>query len=914
MLRNYLFILSFFKSFLIFSQDEINIVGSVVDDLTRDPIVNPEVYIENSTVKAKTNTRGEFIISGIAPGDYILLIGMQGYKSKKISISVTNITLDLGAISLEMDIIQDASANLIQLTENDLSDGSEAENASGLLQSSRDVFLTRAAFDFGQVFFKVRGYDSNLGNVLINGIPMNKLFNGRPQWNNWGGLNDVTRNQEFTSGLYPSEYSFGGILGTTNISMRASAYRKGLRVSSSLSNRSYFGRIMATYNSGLTNSNFAYSISASRRWAKEGFIDGTFYDSYSFFGALEYVFGKHSLNAIAIYTPNKRGQSSAITKEVFELVGRTYNPYWGYQNGKIRNSRVREVSEPIAMLTHYFEGEKLRLTSSIAYQFGKYARSRLGYYNAPNPDPVYYRYLPSFYINSSGAANFENANMAEEAFLENSQLDWASVYNANQNPLNNGKSAYVLYNDRTDDTQLTLSSIANFSLSNSIKVDAGVHFKNLSSDNYALIDDLLGAGFHEDTDPFSNTRNDLNSDPEKKGGDRFNYNYLIEAVKTEAFAQIMVTKNNWDAFLSGSLTNTNYFREGKFLNERFQENSFGKSEEIKFSDYGIKAGLNYRISGRHFLNIHGAYLTKAPSIQNTFINPRENNETVNNIVSETIVTGDVSYILKLPGLDLRLTSYYSRFQDATDINFFFTQGGVGSDFVQEVVTGIDKLHMGNELGLVYQASPTVKLSAVASYGEFKYNDDANVSINFDTAGDEEDLINLDGFMDLGTASIKGYRLANGPQKAFSIGVEYRDPKYWWISTTANYLTDNYIDISTIARTQSFYVNPDDPDGGVFPDATEEAVSELLKQEKLEDVYLLNLVGGKSWLVNDIYIGLFASVNNIFNVTYRSGGYEQSRNGNFGQLSEDIFRGAPSFGSKYWYGYGRTFFLNLSVNF
>src|SRR5690606_13887940 len=141
----------------------------------------------------------------------------------------------------------------------------------------------------------------------------------------------------------------------------------------------------------------------------------------------------------------------------------------------------------------------------------------------------------------------------------------------------------------------------------------------------------------------------------------------IEALQTEAFTQIMVSENNWDAFLSGSFTNTNYSREGKFLNERFQQNSFGKSDEVEFADYGMKAGLNYRISGTHFLNIHGAYLTKSPSDQNTFINPRENNEIVNDIVSEAIITGDVSYILKLPGLDFRLTSYYSRFQDATDI-------------------------------------------------------------------------------------------------------------------------------------------------------------------------------------------------------------------------------------------------------
>ena len=31
----------------------------------------------------------------------------------------------------------------------------------------------------------------------MNGVPMNKFYNGRPQWSNWGGLNDLMRNQEF---------------------------------------------------------------------------------------------------------------------------------------------------------------------------------------------------------------------------------------------------------------------------------------------------------------------------------------------------------------------------------------------------------------------------------------------------------------------------------------------------------------------------------------------------------------------------------------------------------------------------------------------------------------------------------------------------------------------------------------------
>ena len=76
---------------------------------------------------------------------------------------------------------------------------------------------------------------------------MNKIFDGRPQWNNWGGLNDIIRNQEFSNGLDASAYTFGGILGNTNIDIRPSKLRPGTRFSTSASNRTYAGRIMALH-------------------------------------------------------------------------------------------------------------------------------------------------------------------------------------------------------------------------------------------------------------------------------------------------------------------------------------------------------------------------------------------------------------------------------------------------------------------------------------------------------------------------------------------------------------------------------------------------------------------------------------------------------------------------------------------
>ncbi|MGI9550815.1 MAG: TonB-dependent receptor [Aurantibacter sp.] len=891
------------------SQEIYVIRGIVLDQRSKKEITSYTVSLESTSISLEVSSGRGFELTTSLRGNHILNVSASSFISKHIPVTLVKGELDLGNIYLEKDITFEKTDNLISLTEADLDEDTNSTLTSGLLQSTRDIFLSRAAFDFGQAFFRVRGYDSNNGGVMINGIPMNKMYDGRPQWNNWGGLNDVTRNQQYSNGLGASDYTFGGILGNTNIDTRPSGLRPGIRLSSSVSNRTYVGRLMATYASRLRKNNLTYSISGSRRWAKQGYIDGTLYDTFSLFGALEYQFNEQSsITFTGIFARNRRGRSSAITEEVFELVGKKYNPYWGEQNGKIRNSRERKVIEPILMLNHYFESGSLNLNTGIAYQFGLSARSRLGYYNASNPDPTYYRYLPSFYINSAIGANFISANLAENGFIQNPQINWQKIYGANSEE----QAAYTLYDDIAEDTRLTLNSVGNLTVNDGLQVDLGLTYKKLGSENYAKLHDLMGSDFHGDIDPFSRTLNDSNGNIQKREDEIFNYHYTMDASRFDAFAQFRYSQNTWNAFLAGSFSTTTYRREGLFQNERFPDNSLGKSEVVRFSNYGLKGGFTYKLTGRHWLTAHGSYLTRPPVLQNVFINPRENNRIVSELQSETISTLDLNYFIRLPKLTGRVTCFYTRFQNTTDVNFFFVDAGVGSDFVQEVLTDLDKLHMGTELGMEYQLSSSVKLTAVTAVGKYLYASDPFVSINFDTSGDEEDFINSDGNIDLGIAKIKDYKLAQGPQKAMAFGIEYRDPKYWWVGATANYLGNNYTNISTITRTQSFYLDPETQ--MPFPDATEENVNQLLEQKPLGNFYLLNLTGGKSWLKKGKYLGIFASINNVFDTVFKTGGYEQSRNGNFGQLQQDNLSGTPSFAPKYWYGYGRTYFLNVAFSF
>nr|WP_299340226.1 TonB-dependent receptor [Allomuricauda sp.] len=896
------------------SQQIATISGIISDSRTSRPLYNAQISFEGLSIQTNSDEAGKFLLSMPSKGEYVLAVVATDYLKKRIPIVVENVSIDLGTVFLEKDVSSEKTDNLITLTDGDLSDDEETfAISSGLLQSSRDIFLRRAAFDFGQAFFKVKGYDSRNGKVTINGLEMNKFFDGRAQWNNWGGLNDVLRNQQFTPGLSMNTFSFGGILGNTNMDTRPSGLRPGFRLSSSFSNRSYRGRAMVTYNSGMGEKGLAYTISSSRRWANEGFLEGTLYDAYSFFGSLEYKANEENTFLLtAILAKNRRGRSAAVTEEVYELVGNRYNPYWGLQNGKLRNSRERDIFEPIFLFNYFLETDKTRWTTGIAYQFGVNARSRLGYYDAANPDPTYYRYLPSHYINNPSGADFTNASLAREGFLENPQIQWEQLYQANRNAELGGRAAYLLHDDVASDKQLTLSSSFEYLVSPNISLGLGAHAKNLNSENYAQIKDLLGAEFHQDIDFFSNTANDVLVDERKTIGNRFGYNYQIKASEIKGFAQASINFNKLSAFTAISLENSSFQRIGLFQNERFPETSLGESEKISFSTMGLKGGASYFLSGRHWIAINAAQIGRPPTLQNLFVNPRENNDLVPEILPETITSITGTYNVRLTDLVARLTLFYTRFMDTTDINFFFVDSGLGSDFVQEVITQMDKLHKGVEVGLEYELSTQVKVSLVGNFGNYTFASDPEVQINFDPSGSEEESIAPSGNVQLGVANIKNLRLSQGPQTALALGIEYRDPKYWWVGASANYLGDNHLGISTITRTQSFLLDPDT--GEQFAEATDESVNRLLEQKKLEDIYLLNITGGKSWFLGKKYISAFLSVNNLFDSVFRTGGYEQSRNGNFGQLQQETLSGQPSFGPKYWSGFGRTYFLNLAISF
>ena len=905
-----------------FAQTATGIKGKVVDSKSQKPLQNVVASIQNSSLTVLTNAFGEFTFTAAPKGSQLLQIKSAGFKDQLLAVEVEEgKVLDLGVVVLEEDITSEQQLSLITITESALSDeGSSSESTASLLQASKDAFLQAAAYNFGQARFSVRGIDNEYSNVMINGTTMNRVADGRPQYGDWGGLNDATRNQEFTNGSAPSDYVFGGIAGTQEINTRASIYRKGTRLSFLNTNTNYTYRMMATHASGMNKDGWAFVVSAGRRWAQEGYFEGTNYSANSFFASVEKkINDHHSLNLTSILAQNKRGKNSPNTQETTDLAGIKYNSYWGYQSGEKRNSRFKDSEEPMIMLTDYWKvNSNTNINTTISYQLGKIGNSRLDYTKVDNPDPTYYKKLPSYYSNlfSNGVyvgntpQNIANANQTRLDFLANKQIDWNDIYRINTENLENG-SRIVLYEDRNDENIAMINTNINSRLSDNINLNAGVNYMDSRTKNFKNLLDLLGGAYFTDKSTFGigdQQQADLNN-PNRivYVGDEYGYNYDINVTRLDAFTQFKFNYKKIDFYLAESFSRSVYQREGFYRNGYYPTSSFGKSEKTEFDNFGFKGGLTYKISGKQFIDFNAIYMSKAPNTKDVFANSRVNNSITDGITNETIKGVDLSYIIKAPKFKARFTGYFSETLNTTDINFYYGDalGASSGLFVNEIVTGINKRNKGVEVGLEYQITSTIKVTGVAAYGDYTYTNNPDLTITDDASASTTSY---------GETHLEGYKLPGMPQQAYSLGIEYRDPKFWWIGANANYLSDNYLDVSNIKRTDFYYTSPDN--AGLLQPIDQALANKYLAQEKFDPFTLINLVGGKSWRFQNKYtIGLFANINNVLDVTYRTGGFEQSRNASYRQDYEDHQGGnAGAFAPKYFYGYGRTYMVNIYLTF
>jgi hypothetical protein len=916
-----------------FAQGNYEVRGRVLDAATGQGL--PGVEVRFLTTVFVTEDNGEVTFQASAPAGSKLLItlGKPGFQSREIIVEGNSgTTINLGTIRLEaQDGIGQVNPEdlipVITMSTNELG-GEGEQNVASLLTSSNDIFLSLAAFNFSAARFRMRGYDAQYTEVFLNGVPVNDLENGFPGWNSWGGLNDVVRNRQNVLGLAINPYAYGGVGGSTAFDTRASRQRKQTRISYALSNRSYRNRVMATYSTGMLKNGWAFTVSGSRRWAEEGYIPGTPFDAYSYFVSADRKLGeKHLLNLTAFGAPSKRGRAGVSTQEMNDFAGTNfYNPNWGYQNGKKRNSRIANTHEPVVILRHdWSPGERTRLTSSLSYQFGRDGATALDWYDARDPRPDYYRKLPSYIQDGQGGLVAELLRSDENA----RQVDWAYMYEVNRNSIATvlnangiqgntvtGKRAqYVVEDRRFDSRRANVHINLEHRVNDYLKVSAGAHFQKQRIRNFKVLEDLLGADFYLDIDKFAefdstaNTafiQNDLNI-PNRliREGDVFGYDYFTQNIRSGAWAQAEYSLRRFDFFAGANVSQNAFWREGNVQNGKFPENSLGKSEVASFTDYGAKAGVTFKLDGRNYFLVNGSYQLQAPLPRNAFISPRTRDQLAGGLGQEQILSVEGGYLLRAPYLKLRLIGYYTQFTNQINTQSFYldnaiiTEDGFRGGFVNYVMTGINTRHMGTELGAEVAINAALRFRAAAAFGQFIYSNRPDVSVYLD---------NVAQVVRQEKAYIRNFYIPNTPQTAVTAGFSYNAPKFWFLNANVNFFDDIWIDFNPDRRTTAGVAYVENP---LFSDQIVEPGSALWKrilyQEKAPAAFTVDVFGGKSWKLGDnVFLYLNVGVSNILDKQdFIIGGYEQFR---FDYAEKNVDR----FPNRYFYGFGRNYFASLAL--
>ena len=806
-------------------------------------------------------------------------------------------------------------------TESQLNEDDDAgETVSAITGVSNDLYLSDAGYLFSPMRFRMRAYRNTSNGMYINGVQFNDMERGMFSYSSIGGLNDVTRNREGAPFFMMNRFGYIPVGGADNINVRAGQYATGHKLTLSGTNRNYRARGMYTYSTGMMSNGWAFTGSIGYRWANEGFVEGTFYNSFSYLLGFEKRFNdRHSLSLTTWGSPTERAQQGSSTEEAYWLANdHYYNPNWGYQNGKKRNARVVNSFEPTAILTWDFDiDDRTSLTTSFSGKYSMYASSALGWSgNAADPRPDYYKKLPSGQVDVWTDNEFTDEEIAMwnetrdywTSSKAHRQIDWDALYFANaQQKAVGGEALYYVEKRHNDQMAFNLASTLKRDMKEYGNITAGLALNTTKGMHYKTMKDLLGADRYTDIDKFSvrdhgynssMIQNDLDHPNRLIGeGDKFGYDYNIFVNKAHAWANYQFDKSFYSMFFAGRFGGTTMEREGLMRNGRAANNSKGSSGVAKFLEHGAKAGATFRIGGMHRFNIGMGYEQNAPLAYNAFVAPRLKNDFASNLTREEVISTEVSYAYNGPVVGVKLSGYYTRFNNVTELDQFYND--MEARYTYLSMTGVEKQHMGVEAALSVKVTSNLTFNAIGTISNAEYINNPQANLTYENESEtNSDIVCIDGMKESGT-----------PLSAYSLGLDY-SVKGWFLNINGNYYHRGYIDFSTYKRLYSILKK----NGNVSIGENGREVIDIPEQERFKGGWMLDLSIGKYIrLAKGRSLSINLTVNNVLNNTnMKTGGYEQNRDDRYEDGDLRVYRFSRN--SKYYYAQGINGLFNIGFRF
>ncbi|MFZ1558408.1 MAG: TonB-dependent receptor [Saprospiraceae bacterium] len=893
-----------------------NISGKLLNKNSKQPLPAVPLSLSNIDLIIYTNATGGFTFRDVESGKYSILANINNTLITIREVEISGKDVALGDIEIEgaLNTVSD-EISVIDVT--DLASmENENDNFSSALSAGRDPFVNATAFNLSSGRFRPRGYFNEDSDMLMNGMLMNDQDDGRVLWTAWNSLNDVMRNRSNVINLSESDYTFGGIGGATFIDLRASSQREEKKITYALSNRTFQHRLMGTYSTGMMKNGWAVAATASHSYGAQGFIKGTYIQANSYFLSVDRkLTDKHLLNFVVFGSPQRRGRSTGSVQEMYDLAGTNYyNPNWGYQNGEVRNSREYIIHQPVVMLRHDWKiSPNTNVMTNLGFQFGNYGSTRLDWYDAPDPRPDYYRKLPSYALTQEAKDRVTEFLTADEA---NRQINWQALYNANAtrnytignvdgiagNNVTGKLAAYIQETENYDNQKFNFNSVINTKLGDRIYFTGGVQYLREKVHYYRRVEDLLGADFYIDFNRFALRdfpgnpdagQNDINR-PNRilKEGDIFGHNYDINTSRASVWSQVVYKTGKFDYYGAVSLANQSFYREGYTKVGLFPDNSFGKSETQNFLNIGAKGGITYKLDGRNYFVANGSYRTRAPFANEAYVSPRVRDQIVANLTNEKIAAFDVSYLARYTRFKARISAFYTDFKDKISNDVYYHEEF--RTFVNYVMTGIDRKHMGIEFGAEYNLTSKIALTVAGSVGEYYHTSRPLASISRDNSAQD--------FVQGRVVYIENYYVAGMPQTAGTVGVTYRSSKFWTFNLNVNGFSKNYLSFNPDRRTAEAVAT-------VNPSTESDLLQKIIAEERLPEAFTVDFSAGKSIRFdNGAYLRINLNAGNILNNTnFRTGGFEQLR---FDYETKDVSKFPP----RYFYSYGTNFNLNVAYIF
>lgn len=879
--------------------------GKVVNRVGRTPIKDAKItlYADKEYVKYSAED-GSFLIEGIDDGMYKMTIEAAYFLDNQLNVKVEGGVKDLFSITMAPEVVSYEDLDDSAFAEFITDDESGYQDVPSILSSTQDAYDNIAGYKFSAMRFKNRGYESATSEIYMNGIKLNDAMSGYTPYSLWSGLNEATRSKENTTGIVAAEYGLGGFNGTTNIDSRPSSVRKGWRFSALTNSGQYRWRLMATYSSGKMDNGWSYAISASTRQGGNDYVKGVYYNSFSYYAGVEKNINDiHNFSLVFMGAPVERGAQNSSTQEVYDLLGDNYyNSNWGYQNGKIRNARVRNNHEPLTLFNYDFTpNDDLKISAALSYRFGRNGYSALDWYDAQDPRPDYYRNLPSYFPDDELKAAY-----AKEGWLSNPQirhLNWDALYNVNY--LNEeGRSKYIIEERHTDQNDINASLQASYNFNAFLRLTGGYNFRWNQTEYYKIVKDLLGGNYWLNVDQFAERdfgsgdaiQNDLiHPDRQVKEGEKYGYDYYAHYRNHRIWAKLAFNWQKFEGFVAGEGGYSTFWREGLYKKGLFPDNSYGDSKHQEFFTYSAKGGLTYKLGGKHIISGNVGYFTNAPYFQEAFVSPRTRNTVVPNLETEKIFSADLNYSIRVGNLNLRLSGFYTKINDQTDLISFYDD--LNRTYTNFSMWGIDQVNYGLEFGAKIPIYQGLSFQTAASIGEYHYTSDPFV---VQTVDNSEKVI-LDGER----VYWNGFKVGSTPQTAISVGLNYRSDDYLFAGIDFNFFDRTYMDLNPLYRTDYAVIGRDTP----------EAIAEMRAQERFAPAFVLNANIGKSWYIFGNYnIGFSFDIKNILNRRdIKTGGYEQMRLRAVEDGNGDVIY-YNRFDSKYFYMFGTNYMLNIYFRF